>query len=230
MRSLISCLVIILSATLLVAAQGTVPRGEVTAYPNHVEVEGVSLGVSVLKDAEVKQRFVTELGRDYLVVEVALYPKDGVDLKVEPDRFVLRTLDQERAMRSENPKVVVAALRKAEESKKEIILVPHVGVGYESGTGRYDPATGTYRRTSGIYTSTGIDVMVGNPYPDPNPRNEEVMVLELSEKGLPAGTFQKPVAGHLYFRIGKELSKDKATRFELSYELNGKEGALELKR
>ncbi len=56
------------------------------------------------------------------------------------------------------------------------------------------------------------------------------MALELSEKGLPEGTFAKPVAGHLYFRVGKAILKDKKARFDLGYELNDKEGTLALKR
>jgi hypothetical protein len=103
-------------------------------------------------------------------------------------------------------------------------------VGYETGSSRIDPTTGTRTRTSGIYTSTGVDVVVGDPAGGANPKNEEVMALELSEKGLPKGTFKKPVAGHFYYRIGKEMATDSKAKFGLSYELSGKEGILELKR
>lgn len=126
--------------------------------------------------------------------------------------------------------VIAASLQKADESTHDIILIPHVGVGYESGTGRYDPTTGTYRRSGGVYTSTGVDVIMGARSAGPHPGNEEVMALELSEKGLADGTFDRPVAGHLYFRVGKETSKDRKSKYELAYELNGKEGALPLKR
>jgi hypothetical protein len=200
----------------------------VTAYPNHVEAEGVGLGAAVLKEAEVKQHIVAELGREYLVVEVAVYPKDGADLAVRSDLFALRVGDQERVIRSENPKVTAASIQKAEESRRDILIIPQVGVGYETGNGRYDPTTG--RRTGGVYTSTGVAVIVGPPFPGPNPKNEEVMALELSEKGLPDGTFSKPIAGHLYFRVGKEVTKDSNSKYELTYELNGKQGVLPLKR
>ena len=56
------------------------------------------------------------------------------------------------------------------------------------------------------------------------------MALELSEKGLPGGIFVKPVAGYLYFRVGKETIKDTKARLELTYEINGKGGILALKR
>ena len=97
-------------------------------------------------------------------------------------------------------------------------------IGYESGRRGYDPTTG------GIYTSTGAGVVVGETSPSSNPRNEEVMALELSEKGLPGGTFTKPVSDHLYFRVGKDTLKDTKAKLELTYEINGKEGTLALKR
>jgi hypothetical protein len=230
MKSITICLVLILTTALLLAAQGTVSPRKVTELRNHVEVEGIGLGATVLNEAQMKQHFVAELGRDYLVVEVALYPKDGTDLQVQPAQFVLHIAGQDRALRSENPKVIAASIQKGEESKRDISIVPHVDVGYESGRRGYDPVTGTARSTGGIYTNTGVAVIVGASSPGADPKNEGVMALELSEKALPQGTFTKPVAGHLYFRIGKETSKDIKAKFELAYELNGKEGSLALKR
>ena len=93
----------------------------------------------------------------------------------------------------------------------------------------YDPTTGTYRRQGGIYTSTGV--MVGiEPSAGSNPKNEETMALELTEKGLPGGSFSQPVAGHLYFHVDSKVAKDSKIRFALVGELAGEEVILELKR
>ena len=231
MKSIAICQVVIFAAALLAAAQGTVPLMRVTEYRSHVEVDGMGIGAAILNDAQTKQHFVSDLGRDYLVVEVGLYPKQGAELKIQPEQFVLHVSGQERAIRSENPKVIAASLQKTEGSKRDIAIIPHAEVGYESGRRGYDPTTGTYgRNTGGIYTSTGVGVVVGEASPSANPRNEEVMALELSEKGLPGGTFAKPVAGHLYFRVGKDSLKNNKAKFELTYEINGKEGTLALKR
>ncbi len=136
-----------------------------------------------------------------------------------------------RALRSEPPKVIAASLQKDEVSKRDIAIIPNAEVGYESGRRGYDPRTGTYNRTTGsIYTSTGVGVVVGEASSGSNPKNEEVMALELSEKRLPEGTFARPVAGHLYFRVGKATLKDKKARFGLDFEINDKEGTLALKR
>ena len=221
---------ILLAASLLLGAQGTVPLKKATDYPNHVEVDGIGVGAIILNDAQMKQRFVADLNREYLVVEVALYPKDGTDLKVLPEQFVLHVDGEDRAIRTENPKVIANSLQKSEESKRDIAVVPHVSVGYESGRRAYDPATGIYGRSGGIYTSTGVAVIVGGPSLTANPKNEEVMAIELSEKGLPEGTYAKPVAGHLYFRVGKDTCKNTKANFELAFELDGKETTLALKR
>jgi hypothetical protein len=54
-----------------------VPRTQAQGYPKHVEVDGIGIGAFLLKDADVKQRFATDLNREFLVVEVALYPPGG---------------------------------------------------------------------------------------------------------------------------------------------------------
>jgi hypothetical protein len=228
MKPFAHVVMLVLSTCLLIAAQGTIPARLVTAYKANCEIEGVGLGATWLKDLEVRQRFVTDLGRDFLVVEVALYPKSGADLQVQPERFGLR-INDERVRRPENPKVIAAYLQKREASKRDVVVVPVVGVGYESGRTVNDPATGTYRRPGGVYTSAGVLVGV-EPSTDVNPKNEETMALELSEKGLPSGTFNKPVGGHLYFRIDKKTLKDTQLKCELVYEIAGKEVALALKR
>jgi len=217
-----------LIASFLLADQGTAPLRRVSSYRDSTEIAGIGVGATLLREPEVKQRFITDLGRDFLVVEVALYPKSGTDLEVLPEKFGLR-IGEERTLRPENPKVIANSIQKSESGKRDIVVVPMVGVGYESGRVGYDPATGTYRRQGGVYTSAGV--MVGiEPSTDPNPKNEETMALELTEKGLPGGSFGKPVAGHLYFRVGSKTAKNTEITFALVGELNGEEVILPLKR
>jgi hypothetical protein len=220
-----------LSAALLLSSpQGTVPLKDASEYRDHAEIGGVPLGALILNEAQLKQRFVTGITGEYLVVEVAVYPKEGTGLKIRPDQFVLYVAGDDRALKSENPKVIAASVQKSENSRRDIEIIPHVGVGYESGRRGYDPQTGTYGRSGGIYTSTGVAVVLGPSSPSADPKNQEVMALELSEKGLPEGTFEKPVAGHLYFRVGRETLKNDKARFKLSCDLNGAQSSLDLSR
>jgi hypothetical protein len=231
MKPTLASLALILTTSLMAAAQGTVPLKQAAEYRNHLDADGIGLGAAILNEAQQKQRFVTEFSQDYLVLEVALYPENGSELKAQPEQFVLHIAGEGRSLRSENPKVIAASLQKKEESKRDIAVIPHVDIGYESTTRGIDSRTGnTEQRQGGIYTSTGVAVVLGEGSSGANPRNEEVMALELSEKGLPAGNFSKPVAGYLYFRIGKETAKNLNARFELTSEVDGKEYVLPLKR
>ena len=228
MKPIICCSVLLFATAFLMAAQGTAPLKQATDYTNHTEVGGICAGAAILSESEVKQRFVTDLRSDYLVVELAIYPRSGEDLEVVTDRIVLHVDGQERALQSENPKVIASLLQRNAASKREVIVVPQVIVGYETGGGR-DPVTGTYNRRSGVYTSTGVGVAIGDAEP-PNPKDEETMALELSEKGLPAGVFRRPVAGHLYFRVDKIVLKNSKSRYELTVDIDGKATTLALNR
>jgi len=52
-----------------------------------------------------------------------------------------------------------------------------------------------------------------------------VMETELSEKGLPEGDANNPVAGYLYFQI----PKSKNAKYQLDYKLNGNTLQINLK-
>jgi hypothetical protein len=228
MKSMIFCSILLFAAAFLMATQGTVPLKQATDYTNHTEVGGIGAGAAILSESEVKQRFVTDLRSDYLVVELAFFPRSGEDLKVATDRIALHVGGQERALQSENPKVIASLLQRNAASKREVVVVPQVIVGYETGDGR-DPVTGTFNRRGGVYTSTGVGVAIGDAAP-PNPKDEETMALELSEKGLPAGVFRQPVAGYLYFRVDKKVLKNSESKYGLTVDIDGKATTLTLKR
>jgi hypothetical protein len=217
-----------LFTSILLAVQGTVPLPRMTAYRDSTEIRGIGVGATLLREGEIKQRFITDLEGEFIVVEVALFPESGVEFVVLPEKFGLR-IDGGRTARPENPRVIAGFIQKKDASKWNIEVAPHVGVGYETGRVGYDPTTGNTRRLEEIHTTAGV--MVGiDPSSEPNPKNEETMALELTEKGLPGGSFSRPVAGHLYFRVDSKVAKDSKIRFALVGKLKGEEVILELKR
>jgi hypothetical protein len=224
-----SSYLLLLFAALLFSAEGTIPRKQPADYPHHGEVDGVSVGAVFLANSEVKQRFVSDLGGEYLVVEVALYPGKGGELQVNRDRFSFQIGNGNAAMRPENPQVIASLLQQKAVNKKKVAFYPQAGVGYQTGP-RYDPNTGTYRNHGGLYTTAGVGVGIGDSSAASSPNNRDVMALELSEKGLPEGTFNKPVAGHLYFRLNIQGQKGKDDRYLLAYECQGKTVILPLSR
>ncbi len=170
-----------------------------------------------------------EAHREYVVVEVALYPGQGVTLELACESFVLRTAKADEAFRAEHPKIAAARLQGTTPSKKEVVIVPRAGIGYETGGKEYNPRTGQYELREGVFTSTGVDVLLGSSQPGATPKDLATMELELSEKGLPTGPASKAVAGYLYFPVEAKTREDKRSRYQLEGQLHGKRVVLDLK-
>ncbi len=237
------CLVLLLSSSLLFSADGTVPRLQASSYPSHTEIGGVGIGAVLLKEPEVKRRFAAKLSDAFLVVEVALYPRQGERVEVLPENFVLRLSGTEVALRPENPRVVAAAVQGSGTQNRNVRVVPRAEVGIETGPRypdprydpnypgydpRFDPTYDPRYRRGGVYTSTGVGVILGDSGPGSSSRKEDVTATELSEKSLPGGPASKPVAGHLYFRVDKKTQQDRNVRFSLEVELQGNTARLPL--
>jgi hypothetical protein len=178
-------------------APGIKPRAELTDYPARHEAGAAAIGAELLAPDEVRARFVSELNRGYVVVEVAVYPRGEVDLN--HDDFILRVCGSQ-VLRPVGARTIAGVLQKSAPEPGGVDLYPTVGVGYGTGPGYYDPVTGT-RRGGGWNTSVGVGVGVGGSgqRPASTDADRKTMELELSEKALPEGAAAKPVAGYLYF-------------------------------
>jgi PAS domain S-box-containing protein len=117
----------------------------------------VELAARLLTPDQVSRRFVSELNRGYLVVEVALAPKE-TPFEVNRTDFALRSSEPEIATGAQSPELAAATLQRTAPSSRGVRVMPQVGIGYETGSGgRYDPATRTYRR-GGLTSSVGVSV------------------------------------------------------------------------
>ena len=128
-------------------------------------------------------------------------------------------------------KAVTAAIQKQHLPDREA-RTTHVyteaNVGYESGV---DPVTG--RRVHGTYEGAGVGVANGQTsdmgpqpqYPTPGglPGDRELLQRELTERGLPTGKFDHPVAGYVYFSRS-EMKKDANGTYPLEYLGNDSNG------
>lgn len=198
----------LLVACLLAREAGLRPRQTPKDYPSQGSGESASVGAAVLPAAQVKRGFATALDKEYLVVEVALYPGADGRLEVSRDDFEIHAGSQ-AALHPVSPQAIAAALQRPVDTRrnssgKDIAVYPTVGVGYETGRGGYDPVTG--RSRGGWTTSTGVGVGVGNTGPSAPPpastdRDRGVMIAELEDKALPEGPVATPVAGYLYFPL-----------------------------
>ncbi len=211
----------VLAATLVAGPKGTVPRSDAGRYPASATRDAESIGAILLTPAQLQKDFVSDL-KDYVVIEVAIYPTAGTPLDVSLSDFSLRLPSSDVAVRPMSPRLAAARVQKDKTAKRTVDLYPSVGVGYETGR-TYDPITGQ-QRPGGVYTSTGVGVGVGGPS-GPSDRDRGVMEMELTEQGLPEGMASAPVAGHLYF---PSSAKRKSGIYELEYRLRGQKVTLKL--
>ena len=210
-----ACLILVLcSAVPAQDRRGTPPRQESNRYPFHVNDERLSLGAVLIPADKVRKLFVTDLGQDYLVVEVGVYPGINQSAEVLSTAFTVRIAGTDSASRPANPKIIAAMAQRKAAGQRDITVYPQVGIGYESGR-TYDPVTGRERREGGVVTSAGVGVGIDPGQTASTEKDREVMELELTEKSLPEGNTRNPVAGYLYFPLPDK--KKKAARYQLEY-------------
>ncbi len=205
---------LLLFATAVWAAdgQGIRPRSDVRLFHDHSITNGYEIGAAVLTIDQVKNSFSADLNRGYVVLEIAVYPKNGQPVEVRLADFALGVPGTGQVAQAVSASTIAGILRNTAPSRATADIYPVIGIGYESGS-RYDPETGT-RRRGGFYSTTGVAVGVGQSHPASTDQDRRTIELELSEKGLPEGPSVMPVAGYAYFPL---TSKKKNLTYELEF-------------
>ncbi len=207
--------------------RGSVPRSSANRYHSHAQSDGASVGAEMLTPKQVAKAFVSDLNRCCIVVEFAFYPnKEKVPQELSLDDFALYISGSDIGTKPQSATVVAASLQKKAGSASPVTVQTGASVGYESGT-YTDPNTGQPTRVHGVYTATEVGVGTGHPNPAPGSteRDRQIMETELSQKGLPEGKTEAPVAGYLYFSI---RNRKKDAKYKLEYDCNGEKLVLSL--
>lgn len=197
-------LLVFLAASVVPASGsgGLRPHDDPNAYPVKAVSNGVTVGAGVLSAGQVKTVFGKDF-KGFIVVEVGVYP-EGAGVEVQTRDFLLR--GGQDSARSVAPQAVAAAELPKSKSPK---LPEKVGV-YSSTTVGYETGTYNGRRSSGVYTETGVGVGVGDrgvPPPAPSNVDPEYIRQALRDLALADGLAAAPIGGYLYFP--KPSSKDK---------------------
>lgn len=194
-----SCIAFVLLTAAALGGElpGVVPLTQPTDYPYSLERNDFALGAKVLSRQEVDRLFTTDLNRGYVVLEVAIYPAQGGAVNVSAGQFLLREDGSRDYARAAKPSEAAGALQRKNAKRgggRDVTLYPTVGVGYSTG--------GPYYGRGGWNTSVGVGVGVGpSDAPASTEADRDVMETELTDKGIPSGEFDKPVAGYLYFPL-----------------------------
>ena len=163
-------------------------------YPLHTSVGDVLIGVEYLVHS-IPVGDQTFFAADYLVVEVAVYPKANDPIVIAEETFTLRVNGKKQVIFPQSPGFVAASMKYPDwepRVSKEVDVGPVI-IGRPTTVGRFP---GDRR---------------GNPLPSPpkapqpdDQRNVEEQAPDdpadaLARLGLPQGEVSKPVTGFLYF-------------------------------
>jgi hypothetical protein len=203
----------VLLASLAAAGDTAVPpRPKPADYPAHDSVKTAALAGAIVPPEQVKKMFSNETSKNYVVVEVAIYPQDGHSFDIDLLDFELKTGDQ--MVRASEPRDIGTTWPSA---KNPSIGSRGPNVTTETGVivdREPDPVTGRPRTNVGTYQGVAVS---NYPRPDPpaprtNPAQSDAED-KMRRMALPEGLAKKPVAGYMYFR----RQKSKPDSFTLNY-------------
>jgi len=157
----------------------------------------------------LNKTFPSDFAKKYVVVEVAIYPKDGATVDVATMDFVLRLADGES--RPDTPEEI-AGLWRPHTAHPDVTSQTHVttetGVIVASGT---DPVTGRRVTNTGTYERVGVSN--GNDpnrpvhYPTGSSADADRIEAQLAKWELQDGKTSSPIAGYIYFPVPAKKSK-----------------------
>jgi hypothetical protein len=205
---------LLLFATGLASAQGTNPKPTPAEYPTQANAGSVVVGAEFMVHSfsRGEQTFIV---RDYLVVEVALFPPKGARVDVEPGKFSLRINGKRAALLPQTPSMVAASMSHPEWQQ-------HPGAAGDIGMGGVGVGLGYPRQTT-PFPGAPPESRLPRPPRAPDADNPGGLEKEpvrpeelLVQTALPEGGHGGPVSGFLYFAYKGKTSSIRS--LELLYE------------
>lgn len=191
-------------------------REKASDWPVHASAGKAEIGAEYMVHSVIHSG-ETVFVRDYLAIEVALFPAKGQRLDISQGQFALRMNGKKTAMLAQTAGMVAASV-KYEDWEQHKQLEATAGVGDASVIlGR--PRTSA--RFPGDPTQTRDRLPQPPKAPAPEDRSgvgkQEKLSAEeiITRAALPEGETEKPARGYLYFAYKGNTSKIK--KLELSY-------------
>jgi hypothetical protein len=181
------------SAQAYLSRTGTTPKPSAQDYPARAKLENLSIGAEYLihSFSSGRQMFIA---KDYLVVEVGIYPANGQSLPVNAGDFTLRINGRKEALSPQDPEIVANTLKYPDPNTGGLHPMAQLGplvLGAPRPAERFpgdpDARSGPVPRTPDDNTN-GVDK-------EPPVKAEELVV----EAALPEGEQRGPASGFLYF-------------------------------
>ncbi len=191
---------------------GVPPRAASTDYPLHGRADTTTIAAAIVPPNQVSKMFSPDISKDYIVVEVAIYPENGVPFDAHSADFSLRV--GERIGRTDAPLDVAPwPDRRTPAIRSPVDVTAEVGVALESDN---DPV---YGRQHGTATYTGVAVSAPGhdnlPPPPDSHVDPRIVQDKVQRMALAEGDTRVPIAGYLYFP--QYAKRKKTDEIELRY-------------
>ena len=208
MRAVLACLVV---SVAFGADPGVPPRASAKDYPVQAQASTAKIAATILPPNQVSKIFSPDISKNYIVIEVAIYPENGVPFDVEMSDFSLRV--GKHVGRADQPSDVPPWPERTSSPRLPVDVTVETGIAHESDN---DAVYGRHS-TTGTYTGVAVSAPAHDNYPPPpNPRVDPRLVYDrLQRMALAQGDTRVAIAGYLYFP--QYSKRKKSDEIELKY-------------
>ena len=212
MRAILACVVgsMILSIAANAADTGVPPRGGASDYPVHGAADAATIAADIIPPNQVAKMFSPEISKQYIIVEVAIYPGNSAPFDVESTDFALRV--GQHVGRADRPIDVAPWAERRDTARLPVDVTTETGVIYQRSS---DPVYG-HQQSVGTYTGVGVSQPGQNVPSPPNPKVDPRVIYEkVRRSALAEGDTKTVLAGYLYFP--QYAKRRKSDAIELKY-------------
>jgi hypothetical protein len=204
--------------------KGVAPRPSASDYDARQTITQGTLAAAIVPARQIERLFSAEIARQYIVLEVAVYPQSGQTFDVDWFDFGLKVGDV--VAQVEKPRdVAMAWPEKNRIPDKPVTVITDTGVVY----GRTNDPVNGHRTVWGTYEDVGV---TNDPRAAPSPRpaaDPQLIEQRVREKMLPEGRTGTAIAGYLFFSQPKRKGHQ-ADVTEFQWSKDGASMALRLPR
>jgi hypothetical protein len=207
---------ITVSVLVMASDEGVSPRASASDYDARQSTTDATLAAAIVPARQIEKLFSAEIARQYIVLEVAVYPQSGQTFDVDWFDFALKIGDT--VAHVEKPRDVATAWpEKNRVSDKPVTVITEAGVAYGRTS---DPLNG-HRTGWSTYEGVGVTNDPRAATSPPTPRQDDPQTIEerVRERMLPEGRARRAIAGYLFFPQFKR-KRHKADVTELQWSKN----------
>jgi hypothetical protein len=190
------------SAALLLAIHAQdAPRSKASDYPAHIAIPGMEIGAEYLVHSIPNEKG-DYFAKEYLVVEVAIFPTGKDRLKTSSGRFTLR-INKKSTLIAQSAGIVAAALKYSDWEQRPQMTASAGPLVYGAPQGGRFPGDPT--------TPRPLPTPVPNQTDSNIEKQSDLPIDEaISRAALPEGIIAEHVKGCLFFRFEGKLKSIKS--------------------